>query len=415
MHAVPPYRNRLAVVWQRETRETRHHPEAAMSDRYGSKLYAKEFVDTLPKPEAAETRPLLQLLCGDHADPEAEIERIERWYGELDGPVDRKAALAGNLRSLKSRQFWSALSELMTSRVLGEFGCSVAFEAPIASLTPDFLARHHQGQEFVVEVLTAFEEEEYRRMDADLHYIANALAEIHHRTAVFLDEVDLPATRPSLKSFLNRVATWLETCNPDKPAQLCLSPADVGFSVRLSTVGARPEPGPIIEGVVGPGGEISTHQTIRDALRRKSQKYRAVKDVGLPLVIFVWQGTWLHVNSTSLEWALFGPPRATFARTRQGIGDAKWDRAPGGLFGFGADGWSDPQHTRLSAVMYCERMWQAGRVYARPRLYHHPFAALPLGVDVFRRIPQFVPAEVTAELVTLQWLDEQADGPVLLP
>lgn len=385
-----------------------------MSDRYGSKLYTKEFVDTLPTPEAAETRPLLQLLRGDHADPEAEIERIERWYRELDGPVDRKAALAGNLQSLKSRQFWSALSELMTSRVLGEFGYSVAFEAPIASLTPDFLARNRQDQEFVVEVHTAFEEPEYRRMDADLHYIANALAEIRHRTAVFLDEVDLPATRPSLKPFLNRVTTWLETCLPDEPAELCLSPADVGFSVTLSAVGTRPESGPIVEGVVGPGGKISTHETIRNALRRKSQKYRAVKDAGLALVIFVWQGTWLHVNSTSLEWALFGPEQATFRRTRQGIGDAKWGRAPGGLFGFGADGRSDPQHTRISAVMYCERMWQVGKVYARLRLYHHPFAALPLRVEAFRGIPQFVPVEATADRVTLQWLDEQADGSVLL-
>jgi len=311
-HAVSPFRKRLALVWQGEARGARHLPEAAMSDRYGSKLYAKEFVDTLPKPEAAETRPLLQLLRADHADPEAEIERIERWYRELDGPVDRKAALAGNLRSLKSRQFWSALFELMTSRVLGELGCSVAFEAPIATLTPDFLTRHHGGQEFVVEVLTAFEEEEYRRMDADRHHIANALAGIHHRTAVFLDEVELPATRPSLKPFLNRVATWLETCNPDEPAELRLSPDDVGFSVTLSTVGARPEPGPIVEGVVGPGGEISTHETIRDALRLQSKKYRAVKDAGLPLVIFVWQGTWLHVNMTSLEWALFGPEQVTF-------------------------------------------------------------------------------------------------------
>jgi hypothetical protein len=307
----------------------------------------------------------------------------------------------------------------MTSRVLGGRGCSVAFEAPIAGLTPDFLVRHPerkgQRQGFVVEVPTAFEEEEYRRMDADLHYVAKALAEIHHRTAVFLDEVDLPATRPSLKPFLNRVATWLEACHPDEPAQLCLSPADVGFSVTLSTVGARQEPGPIVEGVVGPGGEISTHETIRDALRRKSQKYRAVKDAHLPLVIFVWQGTWLHVNSTSVEWALFGPERATFARTQEGIGDAKWDLAPGGLFGFGADGRSDPRHTRISAVMYCERMWQAGKVSARLRLYHHPFAALPLGVEVFRGIPQFVPVEATADTATLRWLDEQADGSVPLP
>lgn len=386
-----------------------------MSDRYGSALYPKEFVDTLPQTDAAETRPLLQLLRGEHADPDAEIERIERWYRELDGPVDRKATLAGNLRSLKLRHFWSALSELMTSRVLGERGSVATFEVPIAGLTPDFLVRHEGRQDFVVEVLTAFEKEEYRRMDADLHYIASALAGIHHRTAVFIDEVDLPGTRPSLKPFLNRVVTWLETCRPHEPTELCLSPPDVGFSVTLSTVGVRPEPAPIVEGIVGPGGEISTHETVRDALRRKSQKYRAVKDAGLSLVVFVWQGTWLHVNSTSLEWALFGQDRVTFTRTREGIKGGRWDRAPGGLFGFGADGGSAPQHTRISAVMYCERMWHAGKVYARLRLYHHPFAATPVGVEIFRGIPQCVPVEATDDRVTLQWCDEKADGCIALP
>lgn len=385
-----------------------------MGDRYGSTLYPKEFVESLPKADAAETRPLLMLLRGEHADPEAEIERIERWFREINGPADRKAALAGNLRSLKPRNFCSALSELMTSRVLAERSCVANFEAPVAGLTPDFFVRCADRDEFVVEVLTAFEEEEYRRMDADLHYVANALAEVRHRIAVFIDEVDLPATRPSLKPLVSRVSAWLDRCHPDEPAELSLSPHEVGLSVTLSTVGVRPEPAPIVEGIVGPGGKISTHETIRDALRRKSTKYRAVKEAGLPLVLCVWEGTWLHVNPTSLEWALFGQDRVTLTRTREGIKNASRDRAPGGLFGFGADGSGDPQHTRISAVMYCERVWRAGNVYARLRLYHHPFAATPLRVEIFGGIPQCVSVEATQDRVTVEW-DREPGACIRLP
>ncbi len=374
-----------------------------MGDRYGSTLYPKEFVESLPKADAAETRPLLMLLRGEHADADAEIERIERWFQELNGPADRKAALAGTLRSLKPRNFWSALSELMTSRVLAECNCVASFEAPVAGLTPDFLVRCPGDHEFVVEVLTAFEAEEYRRQDADLHYVGNALAEVRHPIAVFIDEVDLPATRPSPKPLMSRVSAWLDKCRPDEPAKLCLSPDEVGLSITLSTVGLRPEPAPIVEGIVGPGGEISTHETIRDALRRKSTKYRAVKDAGLPLLLCVWEGTWLHVNPTSLEWALFGQDRVTLTRTREGIKSASWDRAPGGLFGFGADGSGNPQHTRISAVMYCERVWRADQVYARLRLYHHPFAATPLRKEIFGGIPQCVPVEATQDRMTVEW------------
>jgi hypothetical protein len=75
-----------------------------MTDRYGAFLYPREFVERLPTPEAHETRPLLMLLRGDHTNGDAEVERIERWFRELDGLADRKAALAGNLRSPKPRQ-----------------------------------------------------------------------------------------------------------------------------------------------------------------------------------------------------------------------------------------------------------------------------------------------------------------------
>lgn len=280
---------------------------------------------------------------------------------------------------------------------------SPSFEAAVAGLTPDFFVRCPSHREFVVEVLTAFEEEEYRRLDADLHYVANALAEVHHPIAVFIDEVELPATRPSLKPLISRVSAWLDGCRPEEPSELCLSPDDVGLSITISTVGMRSDSAPIVEGIAGPGGKISTHESIRDALRWKSRKYRAVKDAGLALVLFVWEGTWLHVNPTSVEWALFGEDRVTLTRTREGIKSAAWDRAAGGLFGFGSDGCGEPQHTRISAVMYCERVWQAGHVYARLRLYHHPFAASPLPQEIFAGLPQCVPIEATHDRVTMQW------------
>ena len=158
-----------------------------MTDRYGSSLYPKEFVEGLPKPDADETRPLLMLLRGQHADADAEIERIERSFRELDGPPDRKATLAGNLRDLRPVNFWSGLFELMTSRVFVERGWKPRFDVPVAGLTPDFVVRHDERHEFIAEVLTAFQELDYRRTEADLHYVANALAEIRHRIGVFID------------------------------------------------------------------------------------------------------------------------------------------------------------------------------------------------------------------------------------
>ncbi len=383
-----------------------------MPDSYGSTLYPKEFVERLPRLRQHETRPLLMLLRGQHENAAGEIERIERWFRELDGPADRKAVLAGNLRGLRAIQFWSGLYELLTSRIFVERGWRARYEVPIAGLTPDFTVPYTGGDHFVAEVLTAFEEREYSREDDDLHYVANALDTIRRRTGVFIEEVHLPKTRPSLKRLRQSVAAWLDTC-PADGARLSLSDDQVGLSIVLSSVSTRSEDSPIVEGIVGPGGKISTYATIRDALRGKSAKYGSVKATGVPLVIFVWEGAWTHVTHTSLEWALWGRDRLRFSRTPKGIGDAVWDREPGGLFGFGPNGKSDPQHTRISAVMYCVRVCNKGNISAGLRLYHHPHAANPLPLKVFEGIAQCVPVEVTPNRVSAQW-DRQPGTSMLL-
>jgi hypothetical protein len=124
-----------------------------------------------------------------------ELQRLARWCG---------------------CQFWSALSELMASRVFVELGCRARFEVAVA------------------------------------------------------DDVDLPATRPSMKPMLGKVQAWLETCRPGEASTLSLTADEVGFGLTVSTVGIREKPAPIVEGLVGAGGEIKTFETIRAAIRKKA-------------------------------------------------------------------------------------------------------------------------------------------------
>src|SRR5262249_17662156 len=154
------------------------------------------------------------------------------------GSDERKASLAGNLRSLKPRNFWSALFELMTSRVFIERRAACWFEEPFHGLTPDFIVRDSSGAEFIAEVTTAFMEQEYARLDADSNYVANALAQIHNRIAVFVDDVVLPATRPSLKPLLSRVIDWLN-CEPAEGTTLELSEDEVGLRLEITAVHRR--------------------------------------------------------------------------------------------------------------------------------------------------------------------------------
>jgi hypothetical protein len=95
---------------------------------HGTVLYPPEFVARLPEANRHEHRPLLLLLKRGHADPTAEIERIERWYRELEGDARSKGHLARELQSLQARNFYSALHELATSRIFVERGWYSVYE-----------------------------------------------------------------------------------------------------------------------------------------------------------------------------------------------------------------------------------------------------------------------------------------------
>jgi hypothetical protein len=322
--------------------------------RHGSVLYPPEFVARLPEPNHFEHRPLIELLKGEHRDPAHEIERMERWYTEVQGADESKRRLGRDLRSLRARNFWSALYELASSRAFVERQWPTRYEPALEGVRPDFLVEPPDGSRFIAEVLTVSQSEEDERAEEQTYLVADALARVEHRIGVFVEGVAVPASMPSLRPLVERVRVWLDACDPDRSMTKRFAPPRVPVAVTLTTV-KRAEPGPIVEGIMGVGGKIAADETIFSAIARKVRKYRGVRDLGLPFVIFLWVGDWMKVTDTSLEWALFGRDQLQVLRTQQGLRDAEWRRTPGGLFAFGHDGRGEPRNTRLSAVAYCIR------------------------------------------------------------
>lgn len=364
-------------------------------------LYPPEFVADLPDANRHEHRPLLLLLKRGHVDPAAETERIERWYSELDGSAASKRRLAGDLRSLQPRNFWGALHELATSRVFVECGWHPIYEPDVRGLRPDFLVRPPSGPEFIAEVLTIFQPPDQERAEANLYRIASALDEIEHRIGVFIDRAWSPPRTPQLGPVVDRVRKWLDTCDGVRKRTLTLHRP---IALRISSVvPPRDEAGPIVMGMVDAAGEINADQTMWAAITRKIKKYRAVKDLGIPFLLFIWEGHWLKVSDTSLNWALFGRRRYTIFRQGGRRIGGEWGRAPGGLFAFGRDG-GDPRNTRISAVVYCARDVIEARVHARVQLFHHPYAAHPLPATLFEGVvSQCLPERATADEAVCRW------------
>jgi hypothetical protein len=379
--------------------------------RHGTVLYPPDFVRTIPAPRSWDERPLVQLLKGDHRDPLAEIERIERWFTELNGSGKRKASLAGNLRDAKSPNFWSALFELMTSRVLLERGWEVSYEPKLNGLTPDFLVRDRaRDLEFVAESVSVFQTVRESKAESDIYRAASAIDTISHRRRVFIEDAGLPNQETDLSEIVTAVKRWLDSADGPRARRLRVRLRGSGAFVEVTTDRKLHEVGPAVWGVQSPPFEDITDRRVAASIRAKAMKYAPLATSGTPIVLFLWEGDWLRVGKDPFEWALFGRPQVSLDRKRRLR--AEWLRAPGGIF--------DPRSRRdqvarsISAVAYCSRDWIEGNVYARVRFYHHPNALNALPMELFRGFAQFAVSKTTDEQFTVKWDEEDANALLLV-
>ncbi|MEO6201948.1 MAG: hypothetical protein ABIU05_05770, partial [Nitrospirales bacterium] len=135
---------------------------------------------------------------------------------------------------------------------------------------------------------------------------------------------------------------------------------------------------------MGARGKLTSTDRFKKVLRKKIKKYSGVADSKLPLVVFMFEGDWLHIDPISLEGALCGQQTVNFSRTTPG--NPSLGVYDGGLFLPGPDAY--PQNTRLSAVVYCRRVYHNNNVHATVYVYHNPMARYLIDPDCFRGFAQ---------------------------
>jgi len=363
-------------------------------------LYPLRFMKSVAPPETWDRRPLPILMHPrDLVTRDQELERMERWYQELQS--GEKMHLKRRLRSMTFREFWSAYYELMTARIAHGVGALSVRHAPtLAGKRPDFKV-HFQAGPQIWEVAAAYQTVAREGDDDKAHDLANRLnREFRHRWRVVVEAEEFGPGAVPLTKALPRIRAWLEGLEHGGPVRLRLRRPFINcqLSLRAHPPGERDdEPRPIVSALMGQGGKITATDHLRNVIRKKIKKYGAVKHSKMPLVIFVYEGTFLHITRDSLEWALLGGLVATF---RPGQEEASVSLASGGLFLPGPDG--RPQNTRLSAVVYCRRQWHNAAPHAAVFVYHHPSARNPIPLTQFEPLPQ---CQITIRKteVQLQW------------
>jgi hypothetical protein len=370
-------------------------------------LYPQTFIRTVPRPELWDRRPLPNLI---HNSPnrEQEIERLERWYRALRS--GQKTDLKKRLRSLARRDFWSAYAELMVARIARQLGAISIRHSPLLwTKRPDLFVSFQEVGRQIWEVAAAFQTPERERDDTMAHELASRLSrEFHHRWGVVVDATNFQGATVSLNRIKPTIRAWMDQLEHGGPTELTLRPPNINCLLTLTAHPSphRNQPAPIVQGLSGQGGNLTATDRLREVLRKKIKKYSGVVGAKLPLVVFLFEGDWLHIDPFSLEGALWGQQAVTF---RPGAEIADLAVQEGGLFLPGPNG--RPRNTRLSAVVYCRRVWHNDIVHATLNVYHHPAAAQPLDTRCFNGLAQCHTSVRDTEIET-SW-DHESDSKML--
>ncbi|MBA5871851.1 MAG: hypothetical protein GDA68_17935 [Nitrospira sp. CR2.1] len=370
-------------------------------------VYPKQFLKSVPPPEQWDRRPLPNLLHPiDPVTGEQECERIERWYREMNSK--EKTHLKRQLRSMRFREYWSAYHELITARIARSFGAlSIRHAAVLAGRRPDFTVTFSSGTQ-IWEVATAYQTLNREADDDKAHELARRLnSEFKHRWRVVVEAERFGPGGVSLSKAIPKIQAWLDRLDAGGPVRITLRPPIINcdLSLRAHRPGQSAEPRPIVSALMGQGGNVTATDQLKNVLRKKIRKYGSVKAKAAPLIVFLYEGNWLHISRESLENALLGELLVTF---RVGRKAAPLSLAPGGLFLPGPDG--RHQNTRLSAVVYGRREWRDGAPHARLFVYHHPAAQHPVPLEQFESLAQ-CRITIGDTDITQQWTAEP-DGEI---
>lgn len=359
-------------------------------------LFPKEYIDNLPSILPFSNPSVVYLLKSKNPVIIKLCSQLENWFTNI--PVKHKNDLLSRLRSKKDRQHIPAFYELMWHQFFLEENYKPHIHSEIEGTKkcPDFLVKALDGKSFYFEVATIFENIQREKDESNFNHLTNTLSTIEHYFLVFVIQKDsLPLSYNKIKDG-QRIKKFLiqnlDTLNPlidGREKAHVINYNENGISLTFDVLGKKDSTikSTAVVGAMPRGYFGDATKQIKSSLRSKVKKYKALKKGGKPLVIAICSNGNPMVDEYTLESAIIGYPKLSFALNTPG--SERWSRDMSGLL-TPDPSFKNPENTRLSAVIFCNRRLAEKRVEYTMNLYHNPWSINPLPGNIFTKIPQLL-------------------------
>ena len=371
-------------------------------------LYPPSFVEGMRKLKCRFGAPrVVDFVTNESPRGQAFLARFEEWFFHI--PSEHHKDLRRRLWCTNDGEFLGAYFEVVFHEFLLQRGYNLTIHPHIDQTRgrPDFLASNDNA--FYLEVKTRFSSaeiaEKEREIDSFLRMIDSipspyfVIVQFYtwlpdgfdserakHTLATYLNSLSFEQPDEIIKYFYKEQGALIEYAMQKKPV-----------TMELPTVANRGLPA-----MFSWGSDL-----IRSALFEKATRHRGIERLGLPFVIALCSsGDWM-VNEKALDWALFGKEQVTFfpGHPERGL---ELHRDLSGLF---SPTPGDPSggNTWVSAVVFCQEsgITSEGGYHYLMEVHHHPSAALPLPIEVFKGLPQLVKIGKTETEAGMEWIDEE--------
>lgn len=332
------------------------------------------------------------------------VNQIFQNLGSLK-PTDQREFLK-KLNSNSSEVFWTSVAELYFANFLHKKKYSVELHPNIKGRTthPEMKAiSKDKSTNFYLEVKTFFEED----TDRITWRVLNNIVESAKRKVdnslpyhISIYAKDKPPANIKYSSVVKRIQKLVSDYKannkngPERTLEIVID--NTRFTVWITNIKSS-----TLSFGVGNGGSVNTVNQIRRAIKNKSQKYGKLKK---PFVLVLDSKDATKFGTHQIENALFGLQIITWkinpldgSPTQNEPSVASRDNS--GIL-------KPKKFTRLSAVIYHDlRLFDTGNIHTL-KVYHNPFAELPLEKEVFKGYPQYIAIETSPGKGYMKWIDE---------